>query len=268
MDTEAQPTERDRSSRPSGSGKTPDTEGLEDRSRFSLVSRVADWLPGGRITLTVFVCLASLLLLNTFVAQPFQIPSGSMEQGLRIGDRVLVNKLAYRFGAGPRRGDVVVFDGTGYFGDADYIKRVVGVGGDHVVCCDKDGRIRVNGRSVDESTFLHPGDSPSTVPFDVVVPDGTLFVLGDHRSDSRDSRDHLGSPGGGMIPVDAVIGRAEAIVWPSGHWTRLHRPGAYARVPAAAADVRVPAAGADRPAPARPQATAVAGPTTADGAHG
>jgi signal peptidase I len=198
-----------------------------------LVSRITDWLPGGRITLALLVCLLFLLLLSTFVLQPFQIPSGSMESGLRIGDRVLVNKLAYRFGAEPRRGDVVVFDGTGYFGDADYIKRVVGVGGDHVVCCDKEGRVKVNGRSVDESTFLYPGDSPSSVPFDVVVPDGTLFVLGDHRSDSSDSRDHLGSPGGGMIPVDDVLGRADWIVWPATHWTRLHRPGAYARVPAA-----------------------------------
>ncbi|MFF4804489.1 signal peptidase I [Streptomyces sp. NPDC001351] len=237
MDTEAQPTERDRSSRPAvsdeSSQETSDTAGPEGRSRFSLVSRVADWLPGGRISLTLLVCLVFLLLLNTFVVQPFQIPSGSMENGLRIGDRVLVNKLAYRFGAEPRRGDVVVFDGTGYFGNADYIKRVVGVGGDHVVCCDKEGRIEVNGRSVDESTFLHPGDSPSTVPFTVVVPDGTLFVLGDHRSDSSDSRDHLGSPGGGMIPVSDVIGRADWIVWPTAHWTRLQRPGAYARVPAA-----------------------------------
>ena len=237
MDTEAQHTERDRFSRPSGSEdlsqEISDTEGPEGRSRFALVSRVADWLPGGRISLTLLICLVFLLLLNTFVVQPFQIPSGSMENGLRIGDRVLVNKLAYRFGAEPRRGDVVVFDGTGYFGNADYIKRVVGVGGDHVVCCDKEGRIEVNGRSVDESTFLHPGDSPSTVPFTVVVPDGTLFVLGDHRSDSSDSRDHLGSPGGGMIPVSDVIGRADWIVWPSAHWTRLQRPGAYARVPAA-----------------------------------
>jgi signal peptidase I len=156
-----------------------------------------------------------------------------MENGLRIGDRVLVNKLAYRFGAEPQRGDVVVFDGTGYFGNSDYIKRVVGVGGDRVVCCDKDGRIRVNGRSVDESTFLYPGDSPSTVDFDVVVPEGTLFVLGDHRSASSDSRDHLGSPGGGMIPVGDVIGRADWIVWPYAHLTRLSRPGAYARVPGA-----------------------------------
>ena len=218
MDTEAQQTERDRSSRPSDSAdvsqEIPETEGPEGRSRFALVARITDWLPGGWISLTLLVCLVFLLLLNAFVVQPFQIPSGSMENGLRIGDRVLVNKLAYRFGAEPRRGDVVVFDGTGYFGDGDYIKRVVGVGGDHVVCCDKEGRIEVNGRSVDESTFLYPGDSPSSVPFDVVVPEGTLFVLGDHRSDSSDSRDHLGSPGGGMIPVSDVIGRADWIVWP------------------------------------------------------
>jgi signal peptidase I len=197
-----------------------------------LVAWITDWLPGGFITLTALVCLVFLLLLNSFVVRPFQIPSGSMENGLRIGDRVLVNKLAYRFGADPRRGDVVVFDGTGYFGSGDYIKRVVGVGGDHVVCCDKEGRLQVNGRSVDESTFLFPGDGPSTVPFDVRVPAGTLFVLGDHRSDSSDSRDHLGSPGGGMIPVADVVGRADWIVWPTAHWTRLHRPSAYARVPA------------------------------------
>ena len=239
MDTEAQPTERDRSSSPSASEEKSDPEGQEGRSRFVLVSRIteriAEWLPGGRISLTLVTLLTFLLLLNTFVVRPFEIPSGSMESGLRIGDRVLVNKLAYRFGADPRRGDVVVFDGTGYFGDADYIKRVVGVGGDHVVCCDKEGRIEVNGRSVDESTYLYPGDSPSTVRFDVAVPDGTLFVLGDHRSASSDSRDRLGSPGGGMIPVDEVIGRADWIVWPTAHWTRLHRPDAYARVPAATA---------------------------------
>ncbi|MFF8865839.1 signal peptidase I [Streptomyces sp. NPDC015139] len=229
MDTEAQQTERDRPSHPG-------TPGPEGRSRFALPSRITAWLPGGRITVTVFACLAFVLLLNTFVAQPFEIPSGSMERGLRIGDRVLVNKLAYRFGAQPRRGDVIVFDGTGYFGDADYVKRVVGVGGDHVVCCDKEGRIEVNGRSVDESSFLYPGNSASSVPFDIAVPAGRLFVLGDHRSRSSDSRDHLGSPGGGMIPVDDVIGRADWIVWPYGHWAHLRRPPAYARVPAAPAE--------------------------------
>ncbi|MFI9809790.1 signal peptidase I [Streptomyces sp. NPDC052301] len=229
MDTEAQPTERDRSS-------PPGSPGAEGRSRSALVARITEWLPGGRITLTLVACLAFLLLLNTFVLQPFQIPSGSMEQGLRIGDRVLVNKLAYRFGAQPRRGDVIVFDGTGYFGDADYIKRVVGVGGDRVVCCDKNGRIGVNGRPVDETAFLYPGDSASSVPFDVVVPAGRLFVLGDHRSRSSDSRDHLGSPGGGMVPVGEVIGRADWIVWPYDRLTHLSRPSAYARVPAAPAE--------------------------------
>ncbi|MET7681631.1 signal peptidase I [Streptomyces sp. NPDC005423] len=233
MDTEAQPTERDRSSRPSETGNTPETKEPEGRSRFAWVARTSEWLPGGRITLTALLCLVFVLLLNTFALQPFRIPSGSMESGLRIGDRVLVNKLAYRFGALPRRGDIVVFDGSGYFGDADYIKRVVGVGGDHVVCCDEKGRIEVNGRAVDESAFLYPGDSPSRVPFDVVVPGGTLFLLGDHRGDSADSRDHLGSPGGGMIPVGDVIGRADWIVWPAAHWTRLRQPDAYARVPAA-----------------------------------
>ncbi|MDF3302772.1 signal peptidase I [Streptomyces tropicalis] len=243
MDTEAQPTERDRSSRPTGPGDTRDPRAREERSRFALTQWIAERVPGGRITLGVLLCLGLLLLLNTFVVQPFQIPSGSMEQGLRIGDRILVNKLAYRFGAEPRRGDVVVFDGSGYFGDADYVKRVVGVGGDHVVCCDQEGRIRVNGRSVDESTFLHPGDRPSTVAFDVSVPDGTLFVLGDHRSDSSDSRDHLGSPGGGMIPVGDVIGRADWIAWPAAHWTRLERPASYARVPAAGTAARQHAGG-------------------------
>ncbi|MFD6312683.1 signal peptidase I [Streptomyces nigra] len=232
MDTEAQHTERDRSSRPSGTGDTPEPEAREDRSRFAFATGITARVPGGRYSLTLLLVLVGTLLLTMFAARPFEIPSGSMEPALRIGDRVLVNKLAYRFDAGPRRGDVVVFDGTGNFGHADYIKRVVGVGGDHVVCCDKEGRIQVNGRPVDESAFLYPGDRPSSVRFDVVVPDGRLFVLGDHRSASSDSRDHLGSPGGGMIPVDAVIGRADAVVWPAGHWTRLHRPDAYARVPA------------------------------------
>lgn len=233
MDTEAQHMERDRSRDPVESEEISDTPAPAGRSRFVLVSGVVDRVPGGRIILTVLICLLFLLALSTFVMQPFEIPSGSMERGLRVGDRVLVNKLAYRFGSKPQRGDVVVFDGSGYFGNADYVKRVVGVGGDRVVCCDREGRLEVNGRSVDESTFLYPGDSPSDVSFDVVVPTGSLFLLGDHRRDSSDSRDHLGSPGGGMIPVGDVIGRADWIAWPAGHWTRLRRAAAYARVPTA-----------------------------------
>lgn len=243
MDTERQPTERDRSLPPAGPEDPSGTPGPERRSRFALVPRITQWLPGGRTTLALLLSLLFLVTLNTLVVQPFGIPSGSMEHGLRAGDRVLVNKVAYRFGDGPDRGDVIVFDGTGYFGDTDYIKRVVGVGGDHVVCCNGEGRIQVNGRSIDESGFLFPGDSPSTVPFDVVVPDGRLFVLGDHRSNSRDSRDHLGSPGGGMIPVHEVIGRADAILWPFDRAALLHRPDTYLRVPGPETDTARPTGG-------------------------
>ncbi|MEU6388849.1 signal peptidase I [Streptomyces sp. NPDC046939] len=228
MDTEAQPVERDRSSQPSKDTST----GEEDRSRSSLLSTLAAWLPGGRITLAFLACVAFLLAFGVFVMQPFQIPSSSMEPALRVGDRVLVNKLAYRFGAEPGRGDVVVFDGSGYFGNADYVKRVVGVGGDHVVCCDSKGRIEVNGRSVDERSLLHAGDAASEVPFDIEVPDGTLFLLGDHRGDSRDSRDYLGADGGGFVPVDQVIGKAQWIAWPFGHWHSLSGTDVYTRVPA------------------------------------
>lgn len=189
------------------------------------------------------VCTVFLLLLSNFVVQPFLIPSRSMEPTLEVGDRVLVDKLAYRFGDQPRRGDMVVFDGTGSFvrerpaghpvgealhgaasalglaqpSDTDFVKRVVGVGGDDVVCCDAGGRIKVNGLPLEEP-YLYPGDAPSKVPFRIVVPVGTLWVMGDHRSQSRDSRDHLGEPGGGMVPVEKVIGRAAWIGWPVSRW--------------------------------------------------
>ncbi|MFB7514283.1 signal peptidase I [Streptomyces sp. NPDC056144] len=238
MDTEAQHTERD-----------PSTD-MEEGSRSARVS----WRRTG---LAGVACVVFLLLLSHFVIQPFLIPSGSMQPTLDVGDRILVNKLAYRFGNEPERGDVVVFDGTGSFvraetggnpvagllhdgaaalgfaepDETDFVKRVVGVGGDRVVCCDKDGRLTVNGVPVAER-YVMLGDQPSSVPFDIVVPEGTLWVMGDHRSQSSDSRDHLGNPGGGMVPVEKVVGRADWIAWPFGRWSTVAGTDAFAGVPA------------------------------------
>ncbi|MEV7311868.1 signal peptidase I [Streptomyces microflavus] len=246
MDTQAEHSERDRSSDPAG--------GSEERSRFSRVrGALTSVRSRRRRILVVGVAVAVVaLLFSAFVVQPFLIPSGSMEPTLRVGDRVLVNKLAYRFGSGPERGDVVVFDGTGSFvredldenpvaalargaasslglaepADTDFVKRVVGVGGDRVVCCDARGRLRVNGVPVDE-TYLHPGDTASGAPFDIVVPQGTLWMMGDHRSRSSDSRDHLGSPGGGMVPVERVTGRVDWLGWPPARIGGLEGTGAF-----------------------------------------
>ncbi|UED86884.1 signal peptidase I [Streptomyces profundus] len=205
------------------------------------------WSRSTRFWLSVLLATVVITsLVSRFVMQPFVIPSGSMEGTLRVGDRVLVNKLAYAFGGEIRRGDIVVFDGSGSFvaekpdpglieglvrtaagavglarsSDTDFVKRVIGIGGDRVICCDDEGRIEVNGEPLDEP-YLYPGDKPSNVRFDIRVPEGRLWVMGDHRSDSADSREYLGAPGGGTVPENKVIGRAEWVGWPIGHWTSL-----------------------------------------------
>lgn len=206
------------------------------------------WL---ELPILLIIALGLALLIKTFLVQAFYIPSGSMEDTLNIGDRVLVNKLAYHLGD-IERGDIIVFNGVdswspevqvkepsnpiakgvqsvfGAFGFAqpnekDYIKRVIGLPGDEVKCCDRQGRITVNGVALDEP-YLYPGDKPSEQEFDVTVPKGRLWVMGDHRGASSDSRAHLGDPGGGAIPIDSVIGRAFVIMWPFSDAGFLTRP--------------------------------------------
>lgn len=163
------------------------------------------------------------------------VSSGSMEPTLQVDDRISVNRLAYK--SEPiQRGDVIVFDGRGSMlsygtsnvvvdalralrlagDDTLYVKRVIGVGGDHVSCCTADGKISVNGSALEEP-YLFPGDAPSEQKFDVIVPEGRVWVMGDHRSISEDSRALLGRPGGGMIDVERVLGRVDRIILP---WDR------------------------------------------------
>jgi len=212
------------------------------------------------IPVTLAIAVGVVLLITTFVVKPFSIPSGSMENTLLVGDRVLVNRMVYHF-RDVQRGDVIVFDGTDSFvpaGDkpqrnplsgaitwvgqslgliqpdsTDFIKRVIGVAGDHVVCCDVEGRITINGTALEE-TYLYPDDVPSYDEFDVVVPEGKLWVMGDHRSNSADSRSHMGDPGGGFVPTSKVIGRAMVVLWPLSELKVLEIPSVFDSIPAPA----------------------------------
>lgn len=196
---------------------------------------------GRRFTLLVVVAALAVALIRALLVQSFVVPTGSMTPTVMAGDRVLVSRLAYRTGS-IERGDVIVFDGAGVFapesvpartplaalgrgfaalfslpvGSRDYVKRVVGLPGERVVCCDATGRLTVDGTPLPEP-YVKPGDAASNVRFDVVVPSDRLWVMGDHRSDSADSRAHLGDPGGGTVPVDRVVGRVVSIYWPLSH---------------------------------------------------
>ncbi|WP_242090380.1 signal peptidase I [Curtobacterium sp. DN_7.5] len=176
------------------------------------------------LAIIVVAALIASFLVKTFLVRSFYIPSESMEDTLLVGDRVLVNELVP--GLVPvRRGDVVVFtDPGGWLGTGqgdDLIKRVIGLPGDRVSCCGTDGRLSVNGKEVDEPyVVLEPGsDRVSGTDFDVTVPKGHLWVMGDNRYDSADSRAH------GSVPVDDVVGRAFVTTWPVSRWTVLSRYG-------------------------------------------
>jgi signal peptidase I len=171
------------------------------------------------------------------------VTSSSMQDTLAAGDRVVVEKVTHRLN-GLERGDVVVFDGSGSYlpprergsasaairrlgatfgiGDATgdvFVKRIIGLPGDRITCCSELGLLLLNGEPFVEP-YLRADVLPSTTNFDVVLPSGRLWLMGDNRSASSDSRAHLGDPGGGMVPVGKVIGRARLIAWPpdrSGH---------------------------------------------------
>jgi signal peptidase I len=214
-----------------------------------------------RELLTIVVAAAVLtLLVKAFLVQVYRIPSASMENTLQVGDRVLVNKVVYHFRS-IARGDVVVFSGQDSWGpDAPppssdpvvrlfddvlsgiglqnnqtyYIKRVIGLPGDHVACCT-DGKVTVNGVPLSEGAYVLPGNPPSTFKFNEVVPAGHLWVMGDHRSDSDDSRFHPSDPGGGAIPENQVVGRAFLIIWPPSQIRDLPIPSTFAQTALGAA---------------------------------
>ena len=207
------------------------------------------------LTVIVIAALVLTILLKAFVVQVFSIPSGSMENTLLPGDRILVNKMVYRFRP-IDRGDIVVFSGAGswdpptspvsnpfarVWDDAiglvgiagpgtDYVKRVIGVPGDHVVCCNAAGQITVNGVPLSEKSYIFPGSLPSQIRFNITVPPGRLWVMGDNRADSDDSRYRVGDPGGGTIPESAVVGRAFLIIFPLSRIGDLPIPNTFQQV--------------------------------------
>jgi signal peptidase I len=204
----------------------------------------------------VIIFLAALLvsfLVKTFLIRSFYIPSESMENTLQVNDRVIVNELVPDV-VSLKRGDVVVFKDPGGWltgtnvpgvapttqpakaidwlltqvglgtGDSDdhLIKRVIGLPGDKVTCCNDLGQMSVNGVPIKEPYTLLPSGAPASAdPFSVTVPEGTIWVMGDNRNDSKDSRYNRDTPSKGFVPLSDVTGRAFVISWPTSRWTWL-----------------------------------------------
>ncbi|WP_078955827.1 signal peptidase I [Streptomyces sp. NRRL B-1140] len=207
------------------------------------------------LPILIGIALVLALLIKTFLVQAFSIPSDSMQNTLQQGDRVLVDKLTPWFGSEPERGEVVVFHDPGnwlrgeptpdpnamqtflsWIGlmpsveEKDLIKRVIGVGGDTVEC-NKTGPLKVNGKALNEP-YVYPGNTPCSVDdqggqFKVKVPKGYIWVMGDHRQNSRDSRYNQGEKYHGMVPVKDVVGRAIVKAWPINRWGTLPVPDTF-----------------------------------------
>jgi signal peptidase I len=200
------------------------------------------------------LALVLAIVIKSLFIQAFYIPSPSMEPEFIKNDRILVQKVSYWGGASPSRGDIVVFeDPGGWLDEADstthspvtrlmekiglyptgghLVKRVIGIGGDRVVCCDSKHRITVNGRALNEKSYLPKGTAPSQIKFDRTVPENHLWVMGDNRAFSYDSRGHMGGPGGGYVDEDLVVGKVFSLIWP---WKRaeiVNRPNTFEDIP-------------------------------------
>ncbi|MGW7196858.1 signal peptidase I [Streptomyces chryseus] len=156
--------------------------------------------------------------------KPYTVPTDSMTPSISAGDRVLAQRIT---GGEVRRGDVVIFTDS-VWGNLPMVKRVVGIGGDKVACCGKDGRLTLNGEPLDEP-YLATGEPASTTPFTSEVPEGHLFLLGDERRTSVDSRGHIEDAAKGTVPVGKVDARVDAVAWPWGG--TLARPDTFAALP-------------------------------------
>ncbi|MFE2284809.1 signal peptidase I [Streptomyces sp. NPDC059443] len=186
----------------------------------------------------IAVAIGFVLFLGGFVwgavvYQPYTVPTDSMVPTVKPGDRVLAQRID---GGEVRRGDVVIFKDA-QWSDSPMVKRVVGIGGDTVTCCGQGGRLTLNGKELDEPYIEEekldvvgaPGGSASRIPFEVTVPEGSLFLLGDRRGTSMDSRSHLQEAGQGTVPRSAVSARVDALAWPS--MSMLDRPRTYEALP-------------------------------------
>lgn len=185
----------------------------------------------GSVLSGLAVAVGCVLFLGGFVwgaveYQPYTVPTNSMDPTVKAGDRVLAQRIS---GDEVRRGDVVVFTDS-QWANMPMVKRAVGVGGDKIACCDAAGRLTVNGKAVEEPYVRGSiGGRASTSDFDATVPEGKLFLLGDERSGSLDSRVHLEEPGQGSVPRSAVNARVDAVAWPLGRM--IERPAGFAALP-------------------------------------